>query len=65
MADPAHQPRREEAAGHEAAGPGRAEQAERGGRKAFRLAAQRQEQPCRPDAASRKAVPRSSDRIGR
>ena len=44
MADAAYQARREIAPGDEAARPGRAEQAEGGRRKAFGLAAQRQEQ---------------------
>ena len=44
MAGAAHQARRKEAAGDEAARPGRAHQAERGGRKPFELAAQRQQQ---------------------
>jgi hypothetical protein len=45
MAGLAHQAGREEAAGDEAARPGRAHQAERDGRKSFGLAAQRQQQP--------------------
>ena len=65
MAGAAHQARRKEAAGDEAARPGRAHQAERGGGETFQLAAQRQKQAVQAGAASRKAVPRSSERIGR
>ena len=42
MAGAAHDARREVAAGDEAAGPGRAHEAERGGGETFELAAQRQ-----------------------
>ena len=44
MANAAHQARSEIAPGDEAARPGRAEQAERGRREAFSLAAERQQQ---------------------
>ena len=65
MPDPAHQPRREEAAGDEAARPGGSEQTKRAVEKPSACPRSGKSRPCRPDAASRKAVPRSSDRIGR